>query len=606
MPRPAHAAALAALLAAVVFYAGGLAATVVPRLCAGLAFTPALVALASGVAWMASTRGRPARGVVPLWTLPVACALMAVPVFAAWGEARTHGTFIGGLLPYSDAGDYVLGALGLLDDGRLDVWNSRRPLNGVLLAVRLALAGGDLRGALALQVALLGSALWLAARAVARDLGLASGLAWFGAASLFGAVFVPATLSESLGVTVGSLALALLWRAATSRAPWHLAAGFAALSVALNARSGPFLVLPALLLWAARLRDDPARRWSPRSLGAALAGVAAGFAFNGLVFRLHHGIRGAAQANFSYTLYGLARGGLGWEQVFVDHPELRAMAEGPRAEAVYRHAFAVLRAHPWGLVVGLFRNVEQLVRAWTTSATGGLAAGHPVLQWALALAAVAGVAAVLRGAAKRSPGAAHTGLVALGAAGAFASAPVIYMDGDERVFAAAVPLVMAGAVYVAAALTQQRASEGEPRDDARAPAALLGALALCWVAGVPVARMVRGRTTPAASVTCAEGASAIDVAASPARLTLVDDPTATTSPRLDVRRFRARIGPRVYMGASGLAPVLSALPAGTTLSLVFDRRAHELQYLAAPSAATLGPRCVRRTTADARTVLAAE
>lgn len=597
MSRAPFALALALSLA---FLAAGLATPWVARTCADLAFAPAVALLAAGIGWMVAARGRPARGDLPAWTLPLACALLTVPLFAAWGEARTHGTFLGGLLPYSDAGDYVVGALGLLDDGRLGVWNSRRPLNAVLFAVRLALAGGDLRGALLLQAVLLGASLWLAARAMARDLGQPAALAWFGATGLFSSVFVPTTLSESLGVTLGALALAHFWRAATTREPWRLALGFAALTLALNARSGPFLVLPALLGWAARLRDDPARRWNLRALGSALGGVAAGFLFNALVLRVHHGVRGAAQANFSYTLYGLARGGLGWERVLVDHPELRALAEGPRAEAVYRHAFAALRERPTGLLVGLFRGLEQLVRAWTTSATGGLAAGRPWAQWTLAILLVAAIAWVLGRVARRSPNAAHTGLVALGVTGVFASAPVIYADGDERVFASVVPLVMAGATYVVAAVTAQRASPPTESPE-RGAAALLAALALCGVGGVPIARMVRPRTNPPAVITCAEGSYAADFAPAPAVLTLVDDPAATAAPRIDVRRFRARVGHRVYMGTNGLAPLLRALPAGTTLSLAFDRRARAADYLVGP--AQPGPRCVRRTTAEGRTVL---
>lgn len=376
--------------------------------------------------------------------------------------------------------------------------------------------------------------------------------------------------------------------------------------MALNARSGPFLVMPALLLWAARLPDTSTRRWNPRALGTALAGLAAGFVFNGLVFRLHHGIRGAAQANFSYTLYGLARGGLGWERVYVEHPEVRAMTETARAEAVYRHAFTLLREHPADLLLGLFRNVERLVFAWTASATGGLAAGHPVLQWALALGAAAGVAAVLRGVSRRAPGDPHVSLVALGAAGAFASAPVIYMDGDERVFAAVVPLVTAGAAYVLAAVTSQRANPSdEGAGDARAPAALLAALAACWLVGVPLARLLRPATPAVVTAACAEGAYAVHTTAATtvARLTLVDDDAATVSPRVDVRYFRRAIGPRVYMGSNGLAPVLAALPEGTTLSLAFDLRARALHYVAGPRARD-GARCVRRVTTDARTVLA--
>ena len=50
--------------------------------------------------------------------------------------------------------------------------------------------------------------------------------------------------------------------------------------------------------------------------------------------------------NYGFTLYGIADGGSGWEQFFIDHPEVRQVDETEAAHLSYRYAMEKLRDNP--------------------------------------------------------------------------------------------------------------------------------------------------------------------------------------------------------------------------------------------------------------------
>ena len=592
------------------------------HLCAGRALYPAAALLFAGLAGLARSRlrarsaGTPVAGTDLHWlTLPAAIALFMVPLADAWGSLRSHGAFVGGVLPYSDAGDYLNGALGLLANGTLDAWNSRRPLNAALLALRLGLAHGDLQAALVTQAIVLAASSWLAARAIARDLGWAAGAIILGGMLTFGGIFVATTMSESLGLSLGALALATLWHSARDRERWRLALGFLTLTAALQARSGPMFVLPALVGWATLSLHDRAetgRRWCPRNLAAALLGVAGGAALNALLTRVHHGATGGGQANFSYTLYGIVVGGKGWEQAWADFPVVRAMPEPEGAAFIYKHALAHLQAHPGDLALGLFRNVECLVFSWTEQASGDALAHHPAAQWAVGVAVAIAATVAIRALLRAHPNDASLTLVAAAGAGIVASVPVIYIDGRERVFAAAFPFAVAGVAYALASVS--RAVAAAPADASEhaslgaMPATLSALLLLGALLGVPAVRAVLPETPVAHTVRCARGHGVtLWTRYIPAAITLVDDPSALAVPHESVVAFRRAIYRDPNLGTNDLGAALTALPAGTELTLAFDLISRRLDYYASSplmlrrDGATLDA-CVTPATTDARTV----
>src|SRR5207245_2122455 len=265
-----------------------------------------------------------------------------LPVASLWFTGKTTYFHLGGPLPWSDSAGYYFGGRHLLNEGYLDMWNMRRPLNAGFFAARLWLVNQDLQLALVLQAWIAAVACFLAAREVARSHGTASGVLLFALLYEFARPYLGITLSESLGLSFGCLGFALLWAAGRHERPWSLVAlGMMFLTLGLNVRAGAFFVLPALLLWAL-LTFRPCGSFGWRPAGWGLAGLGAGFFFNYVLIGVLGSNTNMLHSNFAYVLYGLALGGKSWLQIYVDHPEVKAMLDqhGERVVAQYIYGLA--------------------------------------------------------------------------------------------------------------------------------------------------------------------------------------------------------------------------------------------------------------------------
>ncbi len=428
--------------------------------------------------------------VVSLSLPMIGMVAFALPVYEAWRGVRTRYATVGGLLPWSDALDYYRGALHLLETGLLDDWNARRPVNAALLAVRLLLTGGDLQLTIALQTVIVALACLMAAREVGRSFGLLSAVMFFATLLAFASDYTPTTLSETHGLAFGTLAFATLCRAATERSRRAFAVGMFVLSLALGARSGAFLVLPALLAWAlVWLKSKGEGRRSRLSWDAAIIGGVA--ALGGLaVPLLFHALWGTSgqlpQGNFSYTLYGMAVGGGPWTQIYTDHPELFAGAGGGRGvEAeIYRLAFEQIRTRPHLFAQAYFANLARFPIVFL-----GIVPDH-----IFAVASAIGLVFLLT--ARRT---ATSALLLYAQAGILLSSPFLLTDGGRRVFAATVPFQCVFAAVALYAATRAvtglvggvAPTRAQPADFAAFPApqsiaAVVAALAIVApVIGIP-------------------------------------------------------------------------------------------------------------------------
>ncbi|MGB3398861.1 MAG: hypothetical protein WBA34_01675, partial [Candidatus Deferrimicrobiaceae bacterium] len=405
-------------------------------------------ALATGVleailSWISRNRGLPPKGgdgrtssAIGGFFLPAAASLVfLLPLLRVWSFATSDLDCAFGIFPWSDGGNYYRGAQGLLETGTLDAWNCRRPFNAVLLAVRLALAGGSLRGALLLQCVLLSYAVYLFARTVAADLGRAAGLLAFTVVFLLGDRYVHWSLSESLGLTLGALSFSLLWAGARDRRGLVAMGGVFVLTLALNARAGAFLVLPALVLWT----GFAWRRGS--SFRAGMAGIAVAcilgaFLVNSSLIRLYGGAWGVGHGNYSLTLYGLASGKPGWQRVYEDFPESKGMSGDEINAFAYRRAADSILRDPALLAEGLAASVRLFLREFPASYWGETSRIHGKgAAWGITLALLAGLARFLLWPRCR----ARSGLVLAFAAGFLASVPFLWVDGEARIYLATLP-----------------------------------------------------------------------------------------------------------------------------------------------------------------------
>lgn len=249
-----------------------------------------------------------------------------IPLFGGWETARSP-YMIGGIIPWSDANLYFGGAQRILLTGGVDEYGAGRPIHTAFLAVRLAVTGMDLRKALVIGAVLLGIACFLAARAVARDLGPAAGLALFAGIYGFASPAGTSVMTEGLGVTFGALALATLWTAARNRNVPLALAGLVLMTVGQCVRTGALLVLPALAFWLAYHHRQGGHRLHWRVLGMAVAAGALGLALNVGAVVGASGRLASLHGHSGYFLYGLATGHPAWEhqkpnwtRVYADFP----------------------------------------------------------------------------------------------------------------------------------------------------------------------------------------------------------------------------------------------------------------------------------------------
>ncbi len=394
-------------------------------------------------AWSAGLRSKLTLAPAPKW-LPellatgLTCMLFMSPVFYSWAAPWPCDYVINTLVPYSDAHGIFQGAERVLEQGDLDPFNCRRPFSALLLAVRLGLTGGDLRIAILAQAVLLGLAVALLARAVAADLGLATALLL--TMVLFAASwwYLPLLMSGSIGITLGALALAILWSAARAHSLPVALFGVFAMTVAQNARIGTVFVLPALVLWVLFTFKPKARRVGLAAAAGACGVIVAGLLLDGSL-RAGYGCGvGVGHGNFSHTLYGFSTGSPDWQKALRDFPELAAAPEEEATRRFYAEAWNNIRRHPWRLVEGIWAGTRIAMRtSWAfvrfnfSVAVSSLANGLVFLLLVIGLSRYGW----------RTRQSTTTSLLAFCLLGVLVSMPIIVPDAGTRPLAPAFPIL---------------------------------------------------------------------------------------------------------------------------------------------------------------------
>lgn len=359
-----------------------------------------------------------------------------LPVLAAWTRLD-HYVALGGLIPYSDARDYYFGATHFLFRGELDEWNSRRPLNALLLAVRLALCGNDFRCALLLQAAMAGAACFAFARASRVIVGGPGAVLMFAMLMKFSAEHSPSTNSELLGLTFGALGGTLVLKGVAQSSLKLVAAGTAMIAVGLGARAGAFFVLPALVFWAGWFFRRE-RRFSAAAAAWPCVVIVVAFTFNALVLRTYSD-GSPPSGNFGFTLYGLSQGGTGWPAIYTDYPESKAMTNIDQNNFAFAKAMESIKSRPHRLAFGTAQCFARYCKGMTLFCFSLSRTGFIPLDVVIAALLLYGIfMAWRRKLFSREIQWLITGVfIACAVSGA-----IIWQDGGSRVFAATHPLFL--------------------------------------------------------------------------------------------------------------------------------------------------------------------
>lgn len=290
---------------------------------------------------------------LPSWTgtlasLSLTLILFALPLSGAWNSGASPYWIIGGLLPWSDASNYYHEARLLLEGDTLSLWGSnQRPLAYGILAGILGLTQQNLQITLAIIVLITAIACFMFVREMQYSHGTVAGLVVLAIIFLFYRYHIGTTTTENLGLTLGLLGIAILWRGTGTKHINTILLGILLLTLALNARTGAMFVLPALVLWGILVFRKQSRI-SLHFLVGGIIVVLLGFLLNFTVLKVAGHPDGTSHAKFSPILYGLAVG-KGRTQVWKDHPGSKEGSE------IYQLAFEAIWNNPATLIKGTLK-----------------------------------------------------------------------------------------------------------------------------------------------------------------------------------------------------------------------------------------------------------
>ncbi len=295
-----------------------------------------------------------------LLSLTLTLALFAFPLAALWAIGQSQPTVFNGIVPLFDASEYYGDTLRLLAGQDFSVFSSRRPLFPGLFSVALWASNHNLMTALGILTLITALACFVAAKEIQRTHGAEVAVFVLAILFLFYRYHSGLVMSENLGLPLGALGFALLWRGIANRSNFLVWMGLFLFTLALNARAGTFFMLPLLIIWGGWVFKSSSKNFSWFSFALGTTAVILGFVINMVMFRLLASPSGVPFANFSYSLYGLASGGKSWIYVFESHPNLLQLHEPYQSREIYRMAFDLILHEPTLLIRGLFYNWSML------------------------------------------------------------------------------------------------------------------------------------------------------------------------------------------------------------------------------------------------------
>lgn len=293
----------------------------------------------------------------------------ALPLARLWHTGASDSFIIGGLLPFSDAAIYYGDARNILMGGTMGEWSPQRPFFPGILATLLAATQQNLQISLAIFVAMNAIACFFVAREMQKTHGATVAALISVQVFLYYRVFIGKTVTEHLGLALGLLGFALLWRCASNQRLGTGWVGLFLLAFALNARIGTVFVLPTVILWGVYTFRRLGRfSWLVVMIGG-FGAVFLASAMNLVLLKFVGMPNGNPPfANFSFVLYGIATH-TNWYQVMLDHPELNNLGNVERVSTVYDFALEVIRQQPFRLVTGILRVWKDFFfgdRSWFT------------------------------------------------------------------------------------------------------------------------------------------------------------------------------------------------------------------------------------------------
>lgn len=290
------------------------------------------------------------------WTLFAVTTIVLLGVLqSVWsiGYAGRNHVF-GGFVALSDAHGYYADAERVLHDAPMNDGGARRPLFSATLAGLLRLVGNDVRAAHVVTLLVWSASGVFVSNEIRRVYGDRVADVAFVVFVLFARRYIGFVQSEGLGAPLGAVAFGLVCRAQIERTwkPSYLAA-LGLQTFALFARPGPFLLVPAMVLWGLA-RTDPKDRGA-LLLRSAVVIVAAFCIENVIEMRV---ASLPAYSDLPSILYGWLHGE-DWKWVVTNNPWLAEIPANVRPTAIWKVVGHDVLAKPWLLFVAAGRCIAS-------------------------------------------------------------------------------------------------------------------------------------------------------------------------------------------------------------------------------------------------------
>lgn len=313
---------------------------------------PALFIILSAVLWLPK-----------LWGNWIAIAVIAItfslPLVGVWASGMTDSYILSGMLPMSDAGGYYANAMQFPLTGVFSDFASRRPLFNALLVGLASFSNYNLVQVQSVFIVMVALACALLALKLQNFLHPVSAALVLIVVFFYFRRFSGVISSETLGLALGILGFFFLWDSIKEKKLLVYLIGLFLTTAALLTRAGAFIILPMIILWGIlylRKPEDPVFKF----ILISFIPLIVAYLINKLIFVAFGAADGVAFSNYSYSLYGLAKGGAYWTQIFEDYPELLDLPNNEQASLAYQLAINLILENPAQFLAGIFHEWKLL------------------------------------------------------------------------------------------------------------------------------------------------------------------------------------------------------------------------------------------------------
>jgi hypothetical protein len=292
--------------------------------------------------------------------------IFSLSLAGVWANTQTENYFISGLIPRSDAGFQYAGVLKLLNFGELNGPASRRPFFAEFFAILLALSNRNLQLAIAWMTLLVAISTFYAAIEMQNTFNGGTSIVFLMLTFLFYSRFVGTTMTENLGLILGLLSFALylhsirVFSAEKKRSEIIFVFATFLFSLGQNARPGAVFTLPVLIILAGFIFHNTSKSFNWKMGLFTLLASMLPFAISQIHF-LIAGFKGTIpMSNMAYGLYGFIKGGLGWNQIFYDHPGINQLTMAEQNKEIFSLIMIEVFENPQNTVLGFVHEFKSL------------------------------------------------------------------------------------------------------------------------------------------------------------------------------------------------------------------------------------------------------